>query len=187
MNKAIFIDKDGTLIPNLPYNVDTSKITFMDGAIEALQQWKQQGYLIVIISNQAGIARNYFTEEDIDKVKYYLADQLALHGISLDGFYYCPHHPQGTHKTFAIACDCRKPAPGMILRAATDLDIDVNQSWMIGDVLNDVEAGNSAGCRTILIDSGTETEWLPGSLRTADFKADNLKQAADFISIERDK
>lgn len=182
MNKAIFIDKDGTLIHDIPYNVDVSLIEFTDGAAEALQLWKEQGYLIVIISNQSGIARNYFTEEDIAGVKEFIKLQLALHHIALDGFYYCPHHPQGINRKYAIECDCRKPAAGLILKAAKDLNVDIASSWMIGDILHDVEAGKRAGCRTVLINNGNETEWLYNQYRTPDYEASDLKDAAGFIT-----
>ena len=177
MNKAIFIDKDGTLIHDVPYNIDVSRIIFTDGAIEALQQWKHRGYLLVVISNQSGIARNYFTEEDIEKVKDFIAAQLASHQITLDGFYYCPHYPEGINKKYAIVCDCRKPLPGLILEAAQDLNIDIRSSWMIGDSLKDVEAGNRAGCRTIFIDNNNETEPLLGELQTPDYTTNDLQSA----------
>ena len=182
MNKAIFIDKDGTLIHDIPYNVDVSRITFTGGAIEALQQWKRLGYLLVIISNQSGIARDYFTEEDMEKVKDFIVARLAQHQIILNGFYYCPHYPEGINKKYAIACDCRKPLPGLILKAAEDLNIDIKSSWMIGDSLHDVEAGNRAGCRTIYIHDANEIERLFGKLQTPNYTTRNLKAAADFIA-----
>ena len=177
MNKAIFIDKDGTLIRDVPYNVNPALVEFEEGAIEALTLFQDAGFLIVIISNQSGIGRGYFTEFDLEKIILYIRNELQNNGILLSGFYFCPHHPEDTSHN----CDCRKPKPGMILRAAADLGIAPDKSWMIGDILHDVEAGNRAGCRTILIDNGNETEWKPGEYRTPDFSVPNLMSAADSI------
>jgi D-glycero-D-manno-heptose 1,7-bisphosphate phosphatase len=177
MNKAIFIDKDGTLIHDVPYNVDPALVEFEEGAMEALGRFRDAGFLIVIISNQSGIGRGYFTEFDLEKIILHLKNELQNNGILLSGFYFCPHHPDDTSHN----CDCRKPKPGMILRAAGDLGVEVKNSWMIGDILHDVEAGNRAGCKTILIDNGNETEWQAGEFRTPDFKVLNLMSAADCI------
>src|SRR5688500_15038432 len=118
MKKAVFIDKDGTLIPDLPYNVDTSLITLQDGAVEGLRLLQTAGYLLIIISNQAGVAYGYFKEADILPVEKKLKQLLLPAGIRLDGFFYCPHHPQGKIKTYSVKCSCRKPEAGMILKAA---------------------------------------------------------------------
>jgi D-glycero-D-manno-heptose 1,7-bisphosphate phosphatase len=181
MNKAVFLDKDGTLIPDVPYNVDPSLITLQEGAIEGLKLLQAAGYLLIIISNQAGVAYGYFEEADILKVHMRLQEMLMKEGIRLHGFYYCPHHPEGKVKRYRQTCDCRKPGAGMITKAAKDHSVDVKQSWMIGDILNDVEAGHKAGCRSILIDNGNETEWIMSEIRTPDFKTTDIKAAADFI------
>src|SRR5438105_9598454 len=107
-------------------------------------------------TNQSGIARGYFTETTLGRMHEHLLSQLARLQVRIDGIYYCPHHPDGVIAELAICCDCRKPQPGMLLRAAADLDIDLQRSWFVGDILDDVEAGNRAGCRTILVDLGTE-------------------------------
>lgn len=174
MNKAIFIDKDGTLIPDIPYNVNPELITISADAIEGLKKLHNSGYLLVIISNQSGISKGYFEPEALRKVENKLKSLLRAENIKLSGFYFCPHQPQDS-------CDCRKPKPGLILKAAQELEIDVSQSWMIGDILNDVEAGNRAGCNTILIDNGGETEWLEGEYRHPSFLARNINQSADII------
>jgi histidinol phosphatase-like enzyme len=103
---------------------------------------------------------------------------LAREGVTLDGWYWCPHHPQGAAAGYAIECGCRKPLPGMLRQAARDHGIDLAQSWMVGDILNDVEAGRRAGCRTVLINNGNETEWLRSPLRTPDISAPDLLSAA---------
>ncbi|HUQ67050.1 MAG TPA: HAD family hydrolase [Flavitalea sp.] len=179
--KAVFLDKDGTIIPDVPYNIDTDKVTLSDGVIEGLQLLQSYGYLLVIVSNQSGIAHGYFTEEQLNKVREKINSMCSKMGIYLDGFYYCPHHPEGTVQGYTTHCECRKPHPGLLLKAAGDMDIDLSSSWMIGDILNDVEAGNRAGCKTILINNGNETEWQPGDTRIPEFFANDLSEAAKYI------
>jgi len=106
---------------------------------------------------------------------------LSAGGIKIEAYYFCPHHPDGRIAEFAHACECRKPRPGMILQALKELDIDAGSSWMIGDILNDVEAGNRAGCSTVLIGNGNETEWVPGIYRTPKYTASDFLGAARFI------
>lgn len=181
MNKAVFIDKDGTLIRDVPYNVQPGLIVLEEGVIEGLHMLSRAGYLIVIISNQSGVARGYFEEAALVQVKEKIIELLKREGIALDGFYYCPHHPAGNTAPYAVDCSCRKPAPGMILQAAKELGIDTCASWMIGDILHDVEAGNRAGCHTVLINNGNETEWVAGTWRKPDVVAANVQEAAALI------
>ncbi|WP_088893651.1 D-glycero-alpha-D-manno-heptose-1,7-bisphosphate 7-phosphatase [Leptolyngbya ohadii] len=179
--KAVFLDKDGTLIKDVPYNVDPNLIRWSDGAIEALHQLHIAGYKLFVITNQSGVARGYFEEKALAIVEQHLTQELARFGIPLAGFYYCPHHPQGTIAPYAMNCFCRKPEPGLILRAAADHQIDLSQSWFIGDILNDVAAGRSAGCRTILMDNGNETEWELSPARLPHHLASDLQTAARVI------
>jgi D-glycero-D-manno-heptose 1,7-bisphosphate phosphatase len=181
MNKAVFLDKDGTLIPDIPYNINTALITLQDGAVTGLKKLAAAGYLLIVISNQAGVAYGYFQEADILKVKTRLENMLREEGVHLDGFYYCPHHPEAKIDAYRKACDCRKPAAGMLLQAAKDFNIELRDSWMIGDILNDVEAGHKAGCKSILINNGNETEWVMNEDRKPDFMAAGLSEAADYI------
>jgi len=181
MDKAIFLDKDGTLIPDIPYNVDPEKIRLSENCIEGLRLLADSGYKLIVVSNQSGIARGYFTEVRFFAVIKRVHELLLAEGITLDGFYYCPHHPEGTIPTYAIDCDCRKPLPGMLNKAADDYELDLAQCWMIGDILNDMEAGNGAGCSTVLIDNGNETEWLPGAYRKPEFTCSNINEAAVYI------
>ncbi len=182
MSKAIFLDKDGTLIPDIPYNVDPGKIILQENTSEGLRQLQKEGYLIVIISNQSGVARGLFPEEALAGVKLRVEALLRMEGVRLDGFYYCPHHPGGTVDGFSVDCACRKPKPGMIVKAADDLGIDLHQSWMIGDILHDIEAGKTAGCRTILINNGNETEWEMSERRIPDYMVKTINEAAKLIS-----
>ena len=179
--KAIFLDKDGTLIPDIPYNVNPDLITLQPGVIEGLKLLKEEGYLFVVISNQAGVARGYFKFDELEKVEQKLNLLFNKEGIEIEGYYFCPHHPLGTIAEYTTSCNCRKPEPGMILKAAKDLRIDTARSWMIGDILNDVEAGNRAGCKTVLLDLGYETEWVKGNFRTPTFVAAGFLQAARYI------
>ena len=179
--KAVFLDKDGTLIPDVPYNVNPDLITLEDGVIEGLKSLQQAGYILVMISNQAGVARGYFKIDELKKVEQKIDLLLHPEGIAIEKYYFCPHHPDGKVAEYAIACECRKPQPGMILQAAEELGIATKQSWMIGDILNDAEAGNRAGCRTILINNGNETEWVEGPFRTPTFIAQNFVAATQFI------
>lgn len=179
--KAVFLDKDGTLIENVPYNVDIQHIKLTQGAIEGLLLLEKAGYKLIVITNQSGVAHGYFPESALFAVENHLRQVLADEGISLTDFYYCPHHPKGIMAELAITCDCRKPAPGMLLRAACQHNIDLENSWFIGDILNDVEAGHRAGCKTILIDNGNETEWQLSALRTPDYTVTDLAAAAQVI------
>ncbi|RYY34584.1 MAG: HAD family hydrolase [Sphingobacteriaceae bacterium] len=181
MNKAIFLDKDGTLIPDIPYNVDPELISLQPDAATGLQQLQNEGYLLVIISNQAGVARGYFTEDKLPFVEQRIVHLLATYNLQLSGFYYCPHHPDGVAESYSMDCNCRKPKPGMLQKAAWELNIDLSQSWMIGDILNDIQAGNSAGCQTVLINNGNETEWLTGEYRTPTLVCKTINEAAQSI------
>ncbi len=181
MNKAVFIDKDGTLIVDIPYNVDAALIRFQPGAIEALRKLRDHGYLLILVSNQSGVAHGYFGEDALQNLEIELQRMLESYGVVLDAIYFCPHHPNGKVTRFAVECMCRKPNPGMLLRAAADFEIDLNCSWMIGDILNDVEAGHRAGCRTILIDNGNETEWKYSPDRRPTVIVPTMQQAAESI------
>jgi len=162
---ALFLDKDGTLVRDVPYNVEPAKIELLAGAVQSLARISARGFALVVVTNQAGVARGYFGESALGPVRARLEELLIPFGVKLDGFYWCPHHPEGQVPGYGRECECRKPGPGLLQRAAKELGIDVELSWMIGDILNDVEAGCRAGCRTILLDSGGETEWLPGECR----------------------
>jgi histidinol-phosphate phosphatase family protein len=172
--KAVFIDKDGTLVHDVPYNVDPRYIQLTEGVGPALRNMKNAGYKLIVISNQSGIARGLFEEKDLFFVNRCIQFLLAEYGVSIDAFYYCPHGPND-------GCKCRKPMPGMILKAARNHGVDLQTSWMIGDILNDVEAGNHAGCRTIHLDNGNETEWVRGSDREPVYSVTDWMEAAEIV------
>lgn len=178
MLPAIFLDKDGTLIADVPYNVDPGKMRLCEGVADGVQRLYQAGFALVVVTNQSGVARGYFAEGAIAPVEQRLRDLLA---VPMAGFYYCPHHADGTVADYAVRCRCRKPEPGLMLQAAADLDLDLERSWLVGDILNDVEAGRRAGCRTVLIDNGNETEWMLSPGRVPHYTAPTFDQAADVI------
>lgn len=180
--RAIFLDKDGTLVENVPHNVNPSLMTLTWQAGQGLQLFRRLGYALIVITNQPGIAHGLFTETALGPVQQRLADLLAQYGVALDGFYYCPHSPEGTINRYASICTCRKPMPGLLQRAAFEHGIDLSRSWMIGDILNDVEAGRRAGCRSVLIDNGNETEWILSPQRTPHLTASDLHDAAQLIA-----
>lgn len=174
MIKAVFIDKDGTLIKNVPYNVNPAKIELYTGAGKSLALLKQHGYKLFVITNQPGIAKKYFEENALAESFEAIQLMLGECDVTIDDFYYCPHNDTDT-------CSCRKPKPGLLQQAARDNNIDLAASWMIGDILNDAEAGNAAGCRSILFDNGNETEWLMNDERRPYSIVTSLYEAAKLI------
>lgn len=180
--RAIFIDKDGTLIRDVPHNVDPDRIELSDGAGEGLHLLQQRGYRLFIVTNQPGVAKGLFAETALEPVEVRITELLSREQVVLDGFYYCPHHPGGVVQEYASECDCRKPMPGLLMRAAREHGVDLADSWMIGDILHDVEAGNRAGCNTVLIDNGNETEWQMSDERMPDIVAPDLSAAALAIA-----
>jgi D-glycero-D-manno-heptose 1,7-bisphosphate phosphatase len=182
---AVFLDKDGTIIEDVPYCVDPAQMRLMPGAIEGLGRLASVGYQLVVVSNQPGVALGYFPATALAPVERRLGEMLRESGIELAGFYFCPHHPEGKVSRYVDRCGCRKPAPGLILNAARDLSIELARSWMVGDILHDIEAGRLAGCRTVLIDNGNETDWRLSRSRSPDVLASDLAEAAERI-IEED-
>jgi D-glycero-D-manno-heptose 1,7-bisphosphate phosphatase len=179
--RAIFLDKDGTLVPDIGYNVRPELIELAQGATRALRTLARAGYQLVVVSNQSGVARGLFDEAALLGVSERLGWLLQKAGLKAAGFYYCPHHPDGSAPAYAVECDCRKPKPGLLLRAAADLNISLAQSWMIGDILHDVEAAHRAGCRAVLLVNGGEDQWEMSALRWPDLVAADLETAARQI------
>ncbi|SRR5689334_21780363 len=178
---AVFLDKDGTLIDDVPYNVDPARMTLARGAVDALARLRDAGFAFIVVSNQPGVAQGRFPPDALDRVAARLQELLAAHRLELTACYWCPHDAQGSVMPYARACDCRKPAPGLIIEAATRHDIDIAHSWFIGDILDDVEAGRRAGCRTILLNNGHETLWRWTPMRRPDVVTSSLEEAASAI------
>jgi D-glycero-D-manno-heptose 1,7-bisphosphate phosphatase len=179
---AVFLDKDGTLLDNVPYSVEPSLVRLSPGALEGLRLLADAGYRLHVISNQSGLARGFFDEGALMLVRERIQTLLAEAGLRLDGFYYCPHLPEGRVSRYSLVCSCRKPRPGLILRAAAENGLDLERSWLVGDILDDVEAGRSAGCRTVLLDNGNETEWQLSPPRLPHHLARDLEEAARIIT-----
>jgi D-glycero-D-manno-heptose 1,7-bisphosphate phosphatase len=182
---AVFLDKDGTLVEDVPYNVDPAKVRLRPGAGPALRRLADEGFALVVVTNQSGVARGLFPAEALHDVKVRLREVLAPFGAELIGFHACPHHPQGSVPPFDRECECRKPKPGLLLRAAEAQGLDLHRSWMVGDILDDIEAGRRAGCRTVLIDDPNspsgETEWRGGGYRTPHAVVAGLEDASRVI------
>lgn len=178
--RAILLDRDGTLVYPRHYPSRPADLRIYGGITPHLRKLQSAGFRVVVITNQAGIARGYLTEADLEQMHAYLRSELAKDGVQLDAIYYCPHHIEGVVKEYAMRCTCRKPQPGMLLRAAADLDLDLRRSWFVGDILDDIEAGNRAGCRTVLVDLGTEAQ-PDRPLRTPHFVARDTRHALRII------
>jgi histidinol-phosphate phosphatase family protein len=181
---AIFLDKDGTLIPDLPYNVDPERITLGPNVPQALALLARLDRPLVVVSNQSGVARGLFSEESLQGVHLRLAELFAACGAVLAGFYCCPHHPEGTVPAYTMRCVCRKPAPGLLQQAATELNLSLEHSWMVGDALTDVAAGLAAGCSSILI-TPTVSELLVADWHTPYHRVPDLQSAAACIALAR--
>lgn len=154
LKPAVFLDRDGTLIKEINYLARWQDVELLPGAGPAVASLRQGGYAVVLITNQSGIARGLFTEKDLGFIHHELARQLGEFGTRLDGIYYCPHHPTGISSLYRLDCDCRKPKPGMILRASGALGLDLRRSLMVGDRWKDLQAGRAAGCLTALVLTG---------------------------------
>ncbi len=153
LKRAVFVDRDGTINMEKDYLYRVEDFEFIPGAPQALRLLNEAGFLVVVVTNQSGVARGYFTEEDVDTLHRHIAAELTKTGARVDAWYYCPHHPSG-RGSYSLSCRCRKPLPGMLMEAAHHHHIDLASSFMIGDKLADVEAGIAAGCRTILVRTG---------------------------------
>ncbi len=168
MQKAVFLDRDGTInrlvpLPNDPRNSprNASEFELFPQSAEAITELKRFGWLIIVVSNQPNVAKGKSSFSDIEEMTNQMKHELARKGTELDDVYYCFHHPDPTQvvrKSLLKACDCRKPKPGLLLRAAQDWNIDLSQSWMIGDSETDIQAGHTAGCQTILVTGGLKSE-----------------------------
>jgi D-glycero-D-manno-heptose 1,7-bisphosphate phosphatase len=184
-NKAVFLDRDNTLIEDPGYLSDPSAVKLLPGVELAMKSLAQAGYKLVVVTNQSGIARGLLTEEALEGIHSELARQLAEHGAGYDGLYYCPYHPEGTVEEYAVDSELRKPKPGMLQKAAEELGIDLSASWMVGDSARDIEAGQRAGCRTVRVRSRSNHHVPPGDEDDEDVQADhtvrNLVDAARVI------
>lgn len=168
---AVFLDRDGTLIKDTGYLADPAEVELTAGAGEALSALRDAGFRLALVSNQSGIGRGYFTWEEAEAVHARFAAELARHGIGLDDVRYCPHLPDA-------GCSCRKPAPGALIDSADSLDVDLAESFMVGDSITDVQAGRAAGCRTVVVGDDREAG------RAADLYAPDWAGVVEWITAE---
>jgi D-glycero-D-manno-heptose 1,7-bisphosphate phosphatase len=185
-DKAIFLDRDDTLIEDPGYISDPEQVRLLDGVPEALIQLKALGYRLIVVTNQSGVAHGIVTEKALGEVHDRLRQLLADKNAYLDRIYYCPYHPEGIIQKYRKESDSRKPGSGMLLKAADEMDIDLRQSWCIGNKSRDIEAGHRAGCKTILIDLPPARQKQAGSSVTLtganpDYRAVNIKEAVNII------
>ena len=180
------MDRDGTLIEESGYLNDLSRLVFYPFSVDAVRQLNLGGFVVVVITNQAGIARGIVPESFVATAHRHIQERMTAGGAHIDAFYHCPHHPDGTIAALRTTCDCRKPRPGLITRAAADLDIELSRSFTIGDRLKDVEAGKAAGTRTVLVRTGygADDEKLQSTGVTPHAIADNLAGAAAWVISE---
>lgn len=155
MNRAVFLDRDGVITqdpPHFAHRIDQLEI--IPNSAEAIRLLNENGFKVVVVSNQSGVARGYYQEWDIGIFNHAMEEELKKEGAFIDAIYYCPHHPEGKIERYRIDCDCRKPKPGMLKQAENDLNLDLKRSFMVGDKVTDIEAGYSVGCKTILVLTG---------------------------------
>jgi len=171
-DRAVFLDRDGTMNRDVPYCRRPEDFELFPNTAEAVKLLNESGYKVIIITNQSGVARGYFTEETLARIHQKMLGQLAEEDAHIDGIYYCPHHPDDN-------CDCRKPKPKMVLQAVKELDIDLQRSFLVGNKPLDIQLGQNVGCRTVLVPSAPgEAGPGPG---TPDYTAADLYQAALWI------
>ncbi len=180
LRPAAFIDRDGVINAELGYVWRIEDFHLLPGAVDGLRQLARCGYALVVVTNQAGIAKGRYDEAAYQKLTAHMRGLLAAQGAALAGVYHCPHHPQGTVPAYTRECDCRKPAPGLLLRAARELGLDLARSVLVGDKTTDTQAGRAAGLRrTVLVESGHA---LPAdALAHADHRCADLAAAARWL------
>jgi len=164
---AVFLDRDGTINEEVGFLDSLEKLHLVRGAAEAIRLVNESGMKAVVVTNQSGVARGFFTEAFVDEVHAHLREMLRKEGAFLDGIYFCPHHPTEGRGRYLRSCDCRKPSPGLLIRAADELSLDPERSYMIGDTLTDMGAASRSGARGILVRTGCGVE-AAASLDTAE-------------------
>jgi D-glycero-D-manno-heptose 1,7-bisphosphate phosphatase len=183
--RAVFIDRDGTISEEVGYINHVSRFRLFPYAPAAIKRLNENGWLAIVITNQAGVARGYFSEDTIQAVHDAMTNELKSNGAQLDAVYYCAHHPSVGEPPYRFDCDCRKPKPGLILRAAKNFDIDLKKSWMVGDRYSDVELARNAGVKSMFVLSGYgRGEWEHQRASWAeqpDLVAEDLLEAVRLI------
>ena len=183
--RAVFLDRDGTVIRDVGYLGRPEQVELLPGAAGGLARLAEAGFLLIVVTNQSGVGRGMFGEQAVRETNAEVRRQLSAAGVELHGVYYCPYHPEAVLAEYRRQSDLRKPQPGMLLKAAAEMNIDLARSWMVGDSPCDVSAGRRAGCRTILI-AAPKPPGVPAELPDAepDFEARDLAAAAQLICRE---
>jgi len=190
MNKAVFLDRDGVVVKDIDLLTDIKQIIIPSDVPNALLKLKEAGFKLIIVSNQAVVARGLISEKNVENINSEIERQIVeLGGPKFDAVYFCPHHPNATLSEYRVECECRKPRTGMLTQAAKEHNIDFTNSFMIGDRITDIIAGKNAGCETILLETGMHREKtivtvdeIDGNIQP-DFKCENLLTAAEWILI----
>jgi len=181
--RAVFLDRDGTLVEEAGYLDRLERLVFFPYSVDAVRLLNRTGLAVVIVTNQAGIARGIFKETFVAEAHRHISERLAAGGARVDAFYYCPHHPEAVIERYRQTCDCRKPQPGLLKRAAADLDLALDQSFVIGDRWHDLEAGQRVGARGVLVRTGygktEEAAAQPGVVPAA--IVNNVMEAVSWI------
>jgi len=179
MDRACFLDRDGVIIEDVNYLSDPGHAKLCPGVAEALNLLRKNGYKLIVVSNQSGVARGYFTMKAVEAVQMRIEKLLKKEDAAIDAWYNCPHLPEGKVKEFAVDCDCRKPKPGLLLRAAKEHSLEIPQSFMIGDKIRDLEAGFNAGCkRAALVLTGNDKDQVvPEAFKARVVVAGNILEA----------
>jgi D-glycero-D-manno-heptose 1,7-bisphosphate phosphatase len=183
---AVFLDRDGTLIEDVGYLDRVGRVSIYPWTIDALRVMRRAGFKLVVVTNQSGVARGLFPESLVPEVHNHLAEAFARGGVSIDGFYYCPHFAQARLEQYRVDCGCRKPRPGMVEQAARELDLDVSRSYVIGDHWSDIGLANAVGARGILVrtgSGGSQSEESADGVR-ADVVVADLMEAATWILLD---
>lgn len=181
MERAVFLDRDGTINTDVDYLSSPDQIEFIPGSIDAIRELNALGVKVIVVTNQSGIARGLLTETDMHAVHEEMNILLRLHGAWIDDFFFCPHHPYAVVERYRYQCRCRKPEPGMLLDAAARHAIDLNNSFMIGDKFVDMKAGKSAGAVSLQVSTGYGTAERTAAVGTRDFFAENLREAVQIV------
>jgi len=189
LRPAVFLDRDGVVIEESHYLGDVTRVRLVPGAGEAIAALNRAGWVVVIVTNQSGVARGLFTVESVGEVHSHLSESLRGYGARIDDYRFCPHHPEAELAEYRVDCECRKPKAGMLLSAARELGVDPARSWMIGDRVTDLEAGATAGCRTALVRTGYGAQVNAAELdREAlrlDLIAADLSDAVEKLGLAR--
>lgn len=190
MKRAVFIDRDGTISEEVGYINHPSRFRLFNYSADAIKHLNDNDWLAILVTNQAGVARGYFSEDMIQTVHQAMTVDLESSGAKLDAIYYCAHHPSVGETPYRLDCDCRKPKPGLISRAAQDFDIDLGESWMVGDRYSDIELARNAGLKSAFVLSGYgRGEWehhRTGWTEKSDLVVENLLEAVHLIVAQKD-